>query len=325
MNNSYDVIVIGAGPGGMAAAISAYDYGAKRVLIIDRNAHEGGILKQCIHDGFGLLKYKQSYTGPEYAAIYSKLLRSRNVEVLLNAMVTGITAEKTITCVTRDGVMRYNAKAIILATGCRERTRGMIVIPGTRPSGIYTAGVAQYMMNIQNLKPGNRVVILGSGDIGLIMARRFTLEGLDVVCVLEKLPECSGLPRNKYQCLDDWNIPLYTSRTVIEIRGQRRLEGVIAADVDANGKTITGTEYLIECDTLVLSVGLIPENELAKDCGIKLNANNAPFVNERLETSIDGIFACGNSLQVLDLVDKVSEQGELAGKYAAEYLESVKQ
>jgi len=316
----YDVIVVGAGPAGMAAAVSAYENGAEKVLIIERNAHLGGILKQCIHDGFGLVLFNESLTGPEYALRYAQMLRSKDVEIKLDTMVTKITPKLEIQCVTRDGVITYKAKSVILATGCRERTRGMLELPGTRPTGIYTAGVAQKLINIQNIKIGERAVILGSGDVGLIMARRMKLEGMEVICVLEKLPHISGLLRNVNQCLNDFDIPIKLNQTVVDIKGAKRLEGIIAAQVDDNGDVIDGTEYSIDCDTLLLSVGLIPENELAKACGIHIGPDGGPVVNDRLETSVRGIYSAGNSLHVHDLADHASEEGLNAGKYAAESL-----
>ena len=314
----YDVIVIGAGPAGLAAAVSAYENGAKRVLVLERNSHPGGIWKQCIHDGFGLVNFLMSLTGPEYAMRYTEMLRNTKVEIMLNTMVTRITPEREVSCVTRDGVKIFKAKAIILSTGCRERTRGMIELPGTRPAGILTAGVAQKLINIQNIRFGNKVVILGSGDVGLIMARRMTLEGMEVTCVLEKLPQLTGLLRNKNQCLDDYDIPLRLCQTVVDIQGTDRLERIVAANVDENGCVISGSEYAIDCDTLVLSVGLIPENELAKACGIKLADNGGPIVNDRFETSVEGIFSAGNSLHVHDLADYASQEGEKVGRFAAE-------
>ena len=316
----YDVIVIGAGPAGMAAAVSACENGAKHVLIIDRNAHLGGILKQCIHDGFGLFIFNESLTGPEYAARYAEKLQNRNIKVLLNTIVTKVSPELEIQCISHSGASVFQAKSIILTTGCRERTRGMLELPGTRPAGIYTAGVAQKLINIQNIKIGNKAVILGSGDVGLIMARRMKLEGMEVICVLEKLPHISGLLRNVNQCLNDFDIPIRLNQTVVDIKGAKRLEGIIAAQVDDNGVVIDGTEYTIDCDTLLLSVGLIPENELAKACGIQIGPDGGPIVNDRLETSVRSIYSAGNSLHVHDLADYASEEGLKAGKYAAENL-----
>jgi len=319
----YDVVVIGAGPAGMAAAVSAYDNGAENVLLIERNSHLGGILKQCIHDGFGLVLFEESLTGPEYAARYADMLRCRKIDILLNTIVTGLTPERELQCVTRSGVLKYRAKSIILTTGCRERTRGMLELPGTRPAGIYTAGVAQKLINIQNIKIGKRAVILGSGDVGLIMARRMKLEGMEVLCVLEKLPHVSGLLRNVNQCLNDFDIPIRLKQTVVDIKGAKRLEGVVAAQVDDNGVVIDGTEYFIDCDTLLLSVGLIPENELAKSCGVRIGAGGGPEVNECFETNVPGIYSAGNSLHVHDLADHASEEGIKVGKFAVENLKSV--
>jgi NADPH-dependent 2,4-dienoyl-CoA reductase/sulfur reductase-like enzyme len=313
----YDVIVIGAGPAGMAAAVSAYESGAGRVLVLERNSHLGGILKQCIHDGFGLVNFMESLTGPEYAMRYVEMLRDTEVEIMLNTMVTRITPDREVFCVTGDGVKTFSANAIVLSTGCRERTRGMIELAGTRPTGILTAGVAQKLINIQNIRFGNKVVILGSGDVGLIMARRMTLEGMEVICVLEKLPQLTGLLRNKNQCLDDYDIPLHLCQTVVDIQGTDRLERVIAAKVDDSGCVISGSGYAIDCDTLVLSVGLIPENELAKACGIEIADNGGPKVNESFETSVRGIFSAGNSLHVHDLADYASQEGAVVGRYAA--------
>ena len=304
----------------MAAAVSACENGAKNVLLIERNAHLGGILKQCIHDGFGLVLFNTSLTGPEYATRFAEMLRGKDIEIRQNTMVTNLTPEREIQCVTREGVKTYQAKSVILATGCRERTRGMLELPGTRPTGIYTAGVAQKLINIQNIKIGKRAVILGSGDVGLIMARRMKLEGMEVICVLEKLPHASGLLRNVNQCLNDFDIPLRLNQTVVDIKGAKRLEGVIAAQVDDNGVVIDETEYYIDCDTLLLSVGLIPENELAKACGIQIGPDGGPVVNDRFETTVKGIYSAGNSLHVHDLADYASEEGIKAGKYAAENL-----
>jgi NADPH-dependent 2,4-dienoyl-CoA reductase/sulfur reductase-like enzyme len=316
----FDVVVIGAGPAGMSAALSAAKAGSCRVLIIERNNSVGGILNQCIHEGFGLIRFNESLTGPEYANRYERLLKRANVQILLNAMVTQVTPTREVICVTRKGVLHIQAQSIVLSTGCRERTRGMLAIPGTRPPGIYTAGVVQRLINVQNIKPGSNAVVLGSGDIGMIMARRMTLEGIRVISVLEKMSQCSGLLRNKALCLDDFGIPLKLCQTIIEIKGVKRLKAVIAACLDENDEVINGSEYEIECDTLVLSVGLIPENELAVVCGIDIDSQTGgPVVNERLESSISGIFCCGNSLHVHPLADYASEEGTVAGENAMKY------
>lgn len=316
---NFSVVVIGGGPAGMAAALAAVEH-CDSVLILERDAKLGGILNQCIHDGFGLMKFHEQLTGPEYAGRYRDFVSQSRITVMTGTMVTKLTPEREITCVARDGIHRIRAGAVILATGCRERTRGALAIPGTRPSGIYTAGVAQHLINIQNIRIGSTAVILGSGDIGMIMARRLTLEGIKVLCVLEKLPYCSGLPRNRCQCLEDYHIPLHLKQTVKEIRGSQRIEQIIVASVDDGGSFLPGTEYTIDCDTLILSVGLIPENELAKDCGAVLEPETSGCrVNSRLETSIPGIFECGNSLHVHDLVDFVSEEGTMAGERAAAF------
>ncbi len=315
----YAVAVVGGGPAGMAAALAAAERGG-RVLVVERNPRLGGILRQCIHDGFGLIRFREQLTGPEYAGRYGELVRASGVDVLTGAMAIRLTPERELTCVTRAGVQTLRAGAVVLATGCRERTRGALGLPGDRPAGIYTAGVAQHLVNIQNIRIGSRAVILGSGDIGMIMARRLTLEGLEVLCVLEKLPYCSGLPRNRRQCLEDFGIPLRLRQTVREIRGKTRVERIVAAQVDEHGAFVPGTDREIDCDTLVLSVGLIPENELARDCGIVMDPGTGGCrVSGRLETSVSGVFACGNALHVHDLVDYVSEEGELAGKCAADF------
>jgi NADPH-dependent 2,4-dienoyl-CoA reductase/sulfur reductase-like enzyme len=319
MNTAHtDVAIIGGGPAGMAAALSASKIGAK-VLLIDRNVFLGGILNQCIHDGFGLLRFGQLLSGPEYADIFAQqITEDANITVSLRTMVTKITPEKQIYCVSRKGISCYDANAVVFSTGCRERTRGAIAVPGTRPAGIYTAGVAQYLMNVQNIAIGTRAVILGSGDVGLIMARRLSLSGVEVVCVLEKLPKCSGLPRNVYQCLEDYGIPLYLKRTITDIRGSRHIESVVVSSVDENGSFLQGSEYEISCDVLILSVGLIPENEIASKAGVELvSATNGVRVNEHFETSVSGMFACGNAEHVNDLVDRVSDEGEVAGRWAA--------
>jgi NADPH-dependent 2,4-dienoyl-CoA reductase/sulfur reductase-like enzyme len=315
-----DVAVIGGGPAGMAAALAASHADAD-VFIIERNNSLGGILTQCIHDGFGLFRFNEQLTGPEYAHRFSsEINKVSTIKCALGAMVTQITDKKQIFFVSRNGVFICEAKSIVLATGCRERTRGAIAIPGTRASGIYTAGTAQQLINICNISVGKRAVILGSGDIGLIMARRLTLEGTEVVCVLEKLPYCNGLPRNVNQCLNDFEIPLFLNRTVSNIHGKNRVEGVTVSLVDNNGNILAGSEYDVECDTLILSVGLIPENELAKTIGVELSqSTRGGIVNNRLETSVPGIFMCGNALHVNDLVDNVSDEGNLAGQWAASF------
>jgi sarcosine oxidase subunit alpha len=320
-----DVTVIGGGPAGMAAALYASKAGA-RVALIDRNRYLGGILNQCIHDGFGLFRFGKLMTGPEYAELFvDEIKADAGIETILDTMVTDVSSSKRVTCVSRNGVQRVESGAVVFATGCRERTRGAIALPGTRPSGIYTAGTAQYLMNICNISVGRKAVILGSGDVGLIMARRLMLSGVEVVCVLEKEAKYGGLPRNVYQCLEDYRIPLYLRRTIIEIRGRKRLESVMAADVDDTGTPISGSEREIPCDTLILSVGLIPENELASKAGVDLiPETNGMKVNERLETNVAGMFGCGNALHVNDLVDKVSDEGECAGKWAAAHTSFVK-
>lgn len=312
------VAVIGGGPAGMAAALAASREGAS-VVVLERNAYLGGILNQCIHDGFGLLRLGKLLSGPEYAGLFAaQVAEDTNIVVMPGAMVTEVTVQKQIYCVSRDGLFCVEAEAVVFATGCRERTRGAIAIPGTRPAGVYTAGVVQHLLNLQNIAVGKKAVILGSGDIGLIMARRLVLSGVKVDCVLEKLPYCSGLSRNKYQCLEDYGIPLYLSRTVTKIRGDKRLESVSVGRFDENGNALPGTEYEISCDTLILSVGLIPENEIAGKAGVALHPEtNGAMVDSHLETSVPGMFACGNAMQVNDLVDNVSDEGDIAGKWAA--------
>lgn len=318
----YDIVVVGGGPAGLAAAKSAYEKGAKKVLILERDKELGGILQQCIHNGFGLHKFKEELTGPEYAQKYIDMINNTDIEVKLETMVLNISEEKVVSMINPvDGYMEIQAKAIILAMGCRERTRGAIAIPGERPSGIFTAGTAQRFVNMEGYMVGKKVLILGSGDIGLIMARRMTLEGAEVLGVVELMPFSGGLNRNIVQCLDDFNIPLLLSHTVIDVQGRDRLKKVIIAKVDENKKPIKGTEIEYECDTLLLSVGLLPENELSKDAGIILdNRTSGPVVKESMETSIPGVFACGNVVHVHDLVDFVSEEGERAGKFAACYI-----
>lgn len=315
-----EVVVIGGGPAGLAAAASAMKRGV-RVLIVEREKRLGGILNQCIHDGFGLIKFGKTLTGSEYASVYIDEVTTLKVPVLLNSTVVGLTAHRTVTVQSPSGMMKISAGAVVLSMGCRERTRGALSIPGSRPAGIYTAGVAQYLVNVQNIMVGKRIVILGSGDIGLIMARRFTLEGAEVVAVVEKLPYSSGLTRNIRQCLDDYGIPLLLSHTVTNIMGKQRVESVTIGKLDARGNVVRGSERRVPCDTLVLSVGLIPENELSLMAGVKLDPRTSgPLVDEKCQTSVPGVFACGNVLQVHDLVDNVSEEGEVAGCAAAEFV-----
>jgi len=315
------VLVIGGGPAGMAAALAAAERGVS-VLIVERGHYLGGILNQCIHDGFGLIRFGNGLSGPEYAELFVKqIIDNPNVTVMLDTMVLKVTPEHRVYCVSRNGMFCFEVKAVVFATGCRERTRGALAIPGTRPTGIVTAGLAQQLINVHNIAIGKRAVVLGSGDIGMIMARRLTLSGCEVVGVFEKLPYCSGLPRNRYQCLDDYDIPLCLSRTVTDIRGKRRLESVVVSSLDEAGTPLSGSEYEIPCDTLVLSVGLIPENELAGQAGIALAPEtNGIQTDSHMEASLPGMFACGNALHVNDLVDNVSEEGEWAGTRAAEYV-----
>ena len=322
--DSYDVVIVGGGPAGLAAAVAARDAGCERILILERDSELGGILNQCIHNGFGLHTFKEELTGPEYAARFIDQVRSRNIEFKLNTMVLDIAADRTVTAMNRqDGMMSIAAGAVILAMGCRERPRGALNIPGFRPAGIFSAGTAQRLVNIEGYMPGKRIVILGSGDIGLIMARRMTLEGAKVLCVAELMPYSGGLKRNIVQCLNDYNIPLLLSHTVVDIRGKQRVEGVTIAKVDDRFKPIPGTETDYDCDTLMLSTGLIPENELSRNVGIDINPiTNGPFVAENFETSVPGIFACGNVLHVHDLVDFVSEEAGRAGRAAAAFVSS---
>jgi len=321
MTKKVDVAIIGGGPAGLAAAIGARKAGIENVLILEREACLGGILNQCIHNGFGLHTFEEELTGPEYAARYEAQVKALDIPYLLNTMVLEITPDKRITAVNGDGQLEIEAGAIILAMGCRERPRGALNIPGTRPAGVYTAGTAQKFVNLDGYLPGRKAVILGSGDIGLIMARRLTFEGAKVEAVIELMPYSGGLKRNIVQCLDDYGIPLKLSHTVTEIRGKKRLEGVMTARVDENRQPIPGTEEYIPCDTLLLSVGLIPENELSKSAGVELSEiTGGPIVNESLQTNVGGIFACGNVLHVHDLVDFVSEESERAGTSAAEYV-----
>ena len=320
------IIIIGGGPAGLSAACAAVDGGVSPddILVLERDSEAGGILNQCIHAGFGLKRFGEELTGPEYAGRYIKMALDRGINILLNSMVLDLTNDKKVTFVSPElGYVTADADAVILAMGCRERTRGALNIPGSRPSGVYTAGCAQRYMNIEGFMPGKKVVILGSGDIGLIMARRMTLEGAEVKCVCEIMPYSGGLARNIEQCLNDFSIPLKLSHTVVNIHGKDRLEGVTVAAVDeSNGrKPIAGTEEYIECDTLLLSVGLIPENELTRGASAPIDrSTNGASVNQFRETGISGIFSCGNVLHVHDIVDFVSEEADIAGHAAADYV-----
>ncbi len=323
----YDIVIIGGGPAGLAAAVAARDNGIESILILERDRELGGILNQCIHNGFGLHTFKEELTGPEYAARYEEQVFERNIEYKLNTMVMDISHDKVVTAMNREeGLFEIQAKAVILAMGCRERSRGALNIPGYRPAGIFSAGTAQRLVNMEGFMPGREVVILGSGDIGLIMARRMTLEGAKVKVVAELMPYSGGLKRNIVQCLNDYDIPLKLSHTVVDIRGKERLTGITLAAVDEKGKPIPGTEEDYTCDTLLLSVGLIPENELSGSMGVEMNrVTSGPVVNESLETNIEGVFACGNVLHVHDLVDFVSEEAAAAGKNAAKYVKDGEQ
>jgi NADPH-dependent 2,4-dienoyl-CoA reductase/sulfur reductase-like enzyme len=320
-----DVAVIGGGPAGLAAAQAAADNGATKIVVFDRQQELGGILTQCIHNGFGLRYFKEELTGPEYAQRFiDRLAEYPQIEVKNGTMGLQLTADRQlITTSARDGLVNYRAKAVILAMGCRERPRGAINIPGTRPAGVFTAGTIQRLMNIEGLRPGNKAVILGSGDIGLIMARRLTLEGINVAAVLELLPYSCGLNRNVVQCLNDFEIPLYLSHTVVEIFGEKRVTGVKVAPVDQERRPLLEQSFTIDCDTLVLSVGLIPENELTRMAGVQIAAATAgPVIDSHCQTSVPGIFACGNVAHVHDLVDDVSEESRVAGAAAAAFVRS---
>lgn len=318
----YDIVVIGGGPAGLAAAEEAVKNGAKSVLILERDKELGGILNQCIHSGFGLHYFKEQLTGPEYAQRFIDRLEGTGIDVKTDTMVLSVTADKKVIAISaKEGYMAIDAGAVILAMGCRERTRGAISIPGERPSGVFTAGAAQRYVNIEGYMCGKKVLILGSGDIGLIMARRMTLEGAEVKAVVELMPYSNGLKRNIAQCLEDYNIPLYLSHTVTDIKGSKRLEQVVVSKVDESFNPIPGSEMTFDVDTLLLSVGLIPENELSKSAGVKLDRRtNGAIVTENMETSVPGIFACGNVLHVHDLVDFVTHESEKAGKAAAQYV-----
>ena len=316
-----DVMVIGSGPAGLAAAIAAKKAGVDHLVVLEREDRPGGILRQCIHNGFGLHRFKEELTGPEYAQRDIDTAKEMNIDIRTGVTVLSVSHEKVVTAVSREnGLQMFAAKAIVLAMGCRERPRGALAIPGTRCAGIYSAGTAQKFVNLEGYMPGRRVVILGSGDIGLIMARRMTLQGAKVLACVELMPYSSGLNRNIVQCLQDYNIPLYLSHTVIDIHGRERVTGVTVAEVDANRRPIPGTEMEFECDTLLLSVGLIPENELSSGAGVELSpVTSGAVVSDTLETSIPGVFACGNVLHVHDLVDHVSNESFRAGEMAARY------
>ena len=316
-----DVVIIGGGPAGLAAAVELHKQGVRDMVILERESSLGGILRQCIHDGFGLGRFGESLSGPEYAQAFIDEVNQRQIPYKTSATVLSLTPKRLVTVSTKEGLLQYQAKAIVLAMGCKERSRGALGIPGERPSGVFTAGTAQAYMNLYNRMPGKEVIILGSGDIGMIMARRMTLEGAHVQAVFELMPYPSGLPRNIIQCLDDYNIPLYLSHTVTEIHGRERLTGVTISEVDANRCPIPGTQKEYTCDTLILSVGLIPENKLLEDAGIIIDPHtNGALVDENLQTNIPGVFSAGNVLHVHDLVDFVSMEAETLARHAASYL-----
>jgi len=322
MRDEYELIVVGGGPAGLAAALSAHEAGLRDILIVEREKELGGILNQCIHNGFGLHYFKEELTGPEYAGRFIAMLRETSVRYQLDAMALDITPSREVHVVSkREGYRVLSAGAVVLAMGCRERTRGAIGIPGTRPAGVLTAGTAQRLINIEGYHVGSRALILGSGDIGLIMARRLTLEGAKVLACVELMPYSGGLTRNIVQCLHDYRIPLYLSHTITEIRGSRRVEGAVVSQVDGQGTPVPGTEMEFDCDTILLSVGLIPENELSRKAGVEIDPRTSgAMVYENRETSLPGIFACGNVLHVHDLADFVTAESKLAGKAAAGYV-----
>ncbi|SCY19225.1 Thioredoxin reductase [Pseudobutyrivibrio sp. AR14] len=319
---NYDIVIVGGGPAGLAAAVAARNAGVDKILILERDKELGGILNQCIHNGFGLHTFKEELTGPEYAYRFIEKVLDAKIEYKLNTMVMDISEDRVVTAMSReDGMYQIKAGAVILAMGCRERPRGALNIPGFRPAGIFSAGTAQRLVNIEGYMPGREVVILGSGDIGLIMARRMTLEGAKVKVVAELMPYSGGLKRNIVQCLDDFGIPLKLSHTVVDIEGKEKVTAVTIAEVDGKGKPIPGTEERYTCDTLLLSCGLIPENELSRNAGVEMSPiTSGPIVNESLETNIPGVFACGNVLHVHDLVDYVSEEADRAGQNAAKFV-----
>lgn len=322
---NHDIVIVGGGPAGMAAAVAAHDAGCRDVVILDREPQIGGILMQCIHNGFGLHKLGKELTGPEYAAVYEEKVRERGIQVYAETTVTAVSPDKVVTAQNRQGILKIQAKAVILAMGCRERSRGALNICGSRPAGVYSAGTAQKLVNCMGYQVGKKVVILGSGDIGLIMARRMSYEGAKVEAVCEVMPYSGGLTRNIVQCLEDFGIPLYLSTTVVQIHGKERLEGVTIAQVDERRQPIEETKRYIPCDTLLLSVGLIPENELTRAAGIPIDPiTNGALVDENCQTKIPGIFACGNVLQVHDLVDYVSEEAERAGLGAVKFVNGLK-
>lgn len=321
MKPSCDLVIIGGGPAGLAAACAAHDAGVTDILVLERDSRLGGILNQCIHNGFGLHTFRQELTGPEYADRYIEMARRAGIRCQCGTMVLALGADRTVTAVSREeGLFTLQAGAVILAMGCRERPRGALNIPGSRPAGIYTAGTAQRLMNIEGLRVGQEVVILGSGDIGLIMARRMTLEGAKVLACVELMPYSNGLNRNIVQCLNDYDIPLYLSHTIVDIKGDKRVEQVVVAKVDEKRNPIPGTEITFDCDTVLLSVGLIPENELSRQAGVEIDRRtNGPVVYENMETSIPGVFASGNVVHVHDLVDFVTQESQRAGRAAALY------